>query len=123
MGEKFDLEAAYKLYPKKMGKARGMKKLVRDIQTKEQYDSFVSAILKFTNYHRKKGTEEAYFPHFCTFVNNWEDWLDEDAGKLVLPPRMAPVTQQPQAEVPWTEPPSDIVESHGNMFRKFGIKV
>ena len=76
------LEDIYALYPRKRGKTAGMKKLKGLIikkdgsVNKEIADKIITAI---QNYREEtKFTEKDYIKHFGTFMNNWEDYLEED---------------------------------------------
>ena len=84
--EKFepDLEAIYKLYPRKEGKAQGLKKLKADIKTPELEQKCLLALNNFINHHRSLGTDPKYMPHFKTWATSWTDCLEEDYGKTSL---------------------------------------
>ena len=72
----FDLETAYKLYPKKRGKTPGLKKLKKEIQTERDYDQLVLAI---QNYAKEvRGKDMQYVLHFKSFVSEWRDWINPE---------------------------------------------
>jgi len=72
---KFDLEAAYQLYPRKQGKKKGILKLEKIIKTEQDYNLLLVGI---KNYSREKeGIEKKYIKLFSSFVES-EAWLDED---------------------------------------------
>jgi ribosomal protein S15P/S13E len=71
-----DLEAAYKNYPRKMGKKKGMQKLQRQIKTPEQYANLCKAINNYALHCEKSQTDQQYIKHFSTFVGEWEDWIE-----------------------------------------------
>lgn len=78
------LEQAYQLYPLKKGKKRGMDKLKRVIKTEEDAQKLKCAIEKYNEEIKKEKTESKYIMHFSTFVNRYEDFLDDDYGSSVV---------------------------------------
>lgn len=86
----FDLEALYKLYPRKQGKAEGIARLKQMIKTDQDYQDFQRAIANYNNHLRKQQTEAQFIKHFSSFVGTmakqtWRDWLDHDAGTTNTP--------------------------------------
>lgn len=80
---RLDFDALYKIYPRKEGKKRGIEICKRQIKTQDDYNKLELAI---KNYARiKKGSE--FIKHFSTFMNEWSDWLDPDAGKILKRPQ------------------------------------
>lgn len=73
----FDLEAAYNLYPRKVGKTKGLQKLAKEIRSQEDYDALFVAIRHYSN---SREVREGYVRHFSTFVTDWRDWLDPETG-------------------------------------------
>lgn len=78
--EKFDFEQIYKLYPRKLGKAKGLK-LCAKIKSLAEFQELEKAVLRFIQYHQRKNTEIVYIPHFSTFMSSWRDWLDPSTGE------------------------------------------
>jgi hypothetical protein len=77
-----DFEAAYNLYPLKKGKSEGLKRLVKDLKTKDDLDIFVKSIENYKKDILLNKTESKYIKHFSTFVNSWRDWIDyQPTGK------------------------------------------
>lgn len=73
---KFDFEYIYALYPKKVGKTKGMIKCKSQIKTLEKYDQLVDAV---NNYKKQTAkTESKYIKHFATFMSCWEDYIEID---------------------------------------------
>lgn len=71
------IEEIYKLYPRKEGKARGIKKLRTAIKSKETLDKFKRAVINYADYCAAKGTEEKFIKQFSTFCNeDWKDWIE-----------------------------------------------
>jgi len=85
----FNLDELYQLYPLKKGKSLGMEKLKRVIRSQKDFDDFKTAINKYTQDIKSKGTEPRYIKQFSTFVGSdkiqpWRDWLDEGAGEATV---------------------------------------
>ncbi len=74
----FDLEDAYRLYPRKEGKTPGMKTLARQIKTLADYNAFVAAIER---YRECDNVKRGFVQKFSTFANQWRDWLDPETGQ------------------------------------------
>jgi len=78
---KFDFESAYRAYPRKEGKATGMKKLEKTIKTEEEYTCFMQAVNNYATLCKQQGRELQYIKLFSTFCNHWKDYADaEDLG-------------------------------------------
>lgn len=74
----FDFESIYQKYPRKVGKSSGMAKLAKTIKTVETYEKFTKSVNNFLEEHKIAGTDLKYVPHFSTFVNRWQDYLEEN---------------------------------------------
>ena len=73
VGDKFDLEAVYRLYPRKIGKTLGMRKLRLQIRSESDYDELLVAV---ENYAKSvQGRSMEYIKQFSTFVNCWRDYI------------------------------------------------
>ena len=108
----FDLEAIYRLYPRKQGKSNGMKKLKRIIQTELDYANMQKAIKRFCQHHAQIGTEPKYIPYFDTFLSTWEDWLEADTGQVKIVTHQEETTAQylerkRREELEWEEEQSE----------------
>lgn len=69
----FDLEALYKLYPLKKGKAKGMAKLQKLVKTEGDYERIKNCIIAYGASVR--GSDPRYIQHFSTFINGtWQDY-------------------------------------------------
>lgn len=79
-----NLEEIYSKYPRKIGKARGLKKLNSEIKNKEIEDQVFQALDKFIQHHQNAGTGQSFIPYFSTWANNWRDYLDPDFGQSNL---------------------------------------
>jgi hypothetical protein len=77
---RFDFESLYKKYPRKEGKADGLKRCKAQIKTPEAFAELSQAIDKYKSHVHSKGLEEKYIKHFSTFMNSWRDWLDPETG-------------------------------------------
>jgi len=72
----FDLDAIYNKYPKKLGKARGMKKLKSIIKSQKTYDDMLIAVENYALTVRDSKPE--YIKLFSTFVNgDWQDYVPD----------------------------------------------
>lgn len=74
------INRAYGLYPRKLGKSDGIKKLQKDLKTEADCKLFFMALNRFIEHHKKVETEPCYIPYFSTFVSTWRDWLDPLTG-------------------------------------------
>jgi hypothetical protein len=75
-----DLEEIYREYPRKEGKAPGLKKLISDIKTVEDLESFRLAVQKYRKWCEERKKEPEFIKMFSTFANNWREVLDADWG-------------------------------------------
>lgn len=81
--EQFDFEAIYSLYPRKLGKTIGIKRLKMKIKTKEKYDLLKNAAINFKNICEANGVDEKFIPHFATWTSKWEDYIPiNEAGGI-----------------------------------------
>ena len=76
------LDQIYKLYPRKRGKTAGMKTLKKLILMKDggvNREAADAVMLAIQNYKKdcefKNGD---YIKHFSTFMNCWEDYLEDE---------------------------------------------
>lgn len=69
----FNVDDVYALYPKKIGRKKGLERLRRTVKTKEQYADLVTAIKNYAEHVR--GQDPKYTKHFDSFVSIWEDWV------------------------------------------------
>lgn len=76
-----DFLEIYKLYPRKIGKAKGLQKCKAQIKTKEDLECLKKAVEVYKSICQKEGTEKQYIKHFSTFMNCWRDYLDDDIGQ------------------------------------------
>ena len=76
-------------YPRKEGKKRGLEICARQIKSVEDYQQLQTAIQRYSRYVKNNGIELKFVKHFSSFVNNWTDWLDPNAGtvKFLDPPQ------------------------------------
>ena len=71
----FDFEAVYALYPRKLGRKKGMQRCRSQITTREKYDALLRAVKNYAAI--KAGTEMQFLRQFDTFMSSWEDWIDQ----------------------------------------------
>lgn len=74
-------EELYAAHPRKIGKATGIKKLKTLVKTPKDVAEFKTAQLRFIETMQREKRPLDKIMYFSTFVNCWQDWLDEDAGK------------------------------------------
>lgn len=79
VGEK-KLEEIYAVYPKKLGKKRGMAKLKTILKNEKDVENMKISINNYISHLKKNGTENKFIKQFDTFLGSWEDWLDPEAG-------------------------------------------
>lgn len=72
----FDLDLIYNAYPKKAGKAGGMKKLKALVKNQEQFDLILQGAKNYRNYCESIDQDQKYIKQFSTWVNG-EHWNDE----------------------------------------------
>ncbi len=80
----FDFLSLYQLYPRKLGKAKGLLSLKRLIKTQQKYDDVRTAINNYVSFLKKEQVEPKFIKHFPTFINQYTDWLDVEAGSTDL---------------------------------------
>jgi hypothetical protein len=69
--------------PNKTGKSKAKKVWDREIKAGTSPDEMFQSLANFIAHHKRNGTDAQFIPHGSTFMNQWRDWLDEDAGKVV----------------------------------------
>lgn len=72
-GLKFDFEAVYAAYPRKLGRKKGLQRCRSGIKTQAKYDSLLAAVKHYTAF--VAGTEDKFIKHFDSFMSAWEDWI------------------------------------------------
>ena len=75
------IEKAYQMYPKKVGKKKGMLKLKSKIKTLEEAKELIKAVESYCAHLSKERVEKQYIKHFSTFSNEYEDWTEPDVGE------------------------------------------
>jgi len=78
-----DFDSAYKEYPKKMGRQKGIDKAKKEIKIKEEFILLVQAIRNYKKYMLNE--DPKYFKHFSTFMGEWRDWTEEKEAPLSSP--------------------------------------
>lgn len=80
---KFDFDALYQKYPKKLGKKRGLDICSRQIKNRDDYELLKIAIENYKKHCEANETEFRFIKQFDTFMGSWRDWLDSDVGQVV----------------------------------------
>jgi hypothetical protein len=99
-----DLERVYELYPRKLGRKKGLQKCKAQIRTQVQFESLLAAVANYAAY--VAGSDEKFIKHFDTFMGCWEDWID--------PPYKATPQRKPARSVGYA-PPTANYEEAGDM--------
>lgn len=79
----YDYEALYKLYPKKIGKKKGLQSCASQIKTQEKYEALKKAILNYAKHTQDR--ENRYKKDFSTFMNCWEDFVEVESVQASKP--------------------------------------
>lgn len=87
----FDFDKIYDLYPRKMGKKRGVELCKAKIKTQELYDQLLGAVQNYTAHIKRECTEPSFVKYFSSFMAEWSDWTDASTGKF----KLAPATPRP----------------------------
>ena len=66
------------LYPRKIGKTKGVKKLAREIKTPEDLASLEAAVKNYASHCA--GRDKEFIKHFSTFAGEWRDWIKVEAS-------------------------------------------
>tara|TARA_R110002167_G_scaffold7027_2_gene33204 strand:- start:1007 stop:1675 length:669 start_codon:yes stop_codon:yes gene_type:complete len=90
----FDFEAIYFEYPKKIGKAAGLKKLNSITMNQELYEEILQGCINYKNYIIENKTEAQYIKQFSSWVNQ-ECWMDEmRISKRTIPDSFSEIRNQ-----------------------------
>lgn len=84
----FDFESAYRRFPRKEGKSKGLKKLKSEIKTPEDFEKLIQAIENYAM--SRRGQDPQFSKHFSTFASEWRDWIDFSPGTLPAPTPQTP---------------------------------
>lgn len=75
----FDLESIYSVYPRKVGKSVGLKRLSGSVSSVEEFNDLVKAV---ENYRREvAGRETRHIKHFSSWASEWRDWVGATVEK------------------------------------------
>ncbi len=80
---KLDFESLYAKYPRKLGKKAGLMVCKNAIKTPEALLAAHKAVDRYSAFIRSEKREPKHILYFSTFMNSWEDWLDESTGSVV----------------------------------------
>jgi hypothetical protein len=76
----FELDYLWELYPRKIKRTLGMKKLSKIVTSDKVYNDLENAITCYANH--VKHTEKQYIMHFTTFLSSWSDWIDFEEEEI-----------------------------------------
>lgn len=71
----------YKRYPRKLGKADGIKRLVARFKAGLTTEQAEGALDRFLAHHKTAGTGADFLPYFSTWIGDLDDWLDPETGQ------------------------------------------
>jgi hypothetical protein len=74
VSSKFDFEVIYALYPRKLGRKKGLQRCRSVVTTQAKYDSLLVAVKHYAAF--VAGTEDRFIKHFDSFMSCWEDWVE-----------------------------------------------
>lgn len=72
---KFDLESLFSIYPRKIGKKEGIKKLRSLVKNQTDLENIRLSIINYSDYCRNK--DPKYIKHFDSFLSVWEDYREK----------------------------------------------
>lgn len=75
------LEEIYSKYPRKLGKAGGMRILRSQKLNEEKLRNLDMAITNYITHILRENIEITFVKHFSTWVREWKDWIDPEHGK------------------------------------------
>lgn len=83
----FDFEAVYKIYPRKISKASGIKWLKQNVKSRSRYELLLEAVQNYAKYTKDRDLEEQFIQHFSTWVRRFEDWTNENLKETRVHPQ------------------------------------
>lgn len=111
--DRFDFESLYKLYPRKDGKADGMKLCRARIKTVADFEALGRAVRNYAEKCRIENKEKTYTKQFDTFMRGaWRDYIDETLVTAPAPAgrKVARFVSRPELELPEGADPSQPVD-------------
>lgn len=73
---RFDFDAIYKKYPRKLGKSEGLRKCKVQIKSQKDYENLKKAVDNYARYCIEKIENEKFIKHFSSFMSVWRDWIE-----------------------------------------------
>lgn len=89
----FNIDAIYKIYPKKEGGKKGLEKLQKIIKTQDDYDKVLQGVKKYKEFCESTDRPKKFIKQFSTWVNN-ECWNDEYEVELTPEQELAELEKQ-----------------------------
>lgn len=78
---RFDFDAAYRLYPRKSGKAKGLEACKARITKRSDFDALMAACEQLAELWEGTDAQQRQFlPYWSTFINQ-AGWRDEELPK------------------------------------------
>ena len=72
--EKFDFSKVYDLYPRKIGKSLGLRRLKSKVKTSQEFEQLMQAVSNYKK-HCQNYEDQKYIKHFSSWVSDWKDWI------------------------------------------------
>lgn len=79
--DRLNFEQIYQAYPRKIKKGLGFQRLKAQVKTEAQFIRLVKAVENYRAHCEREKLESKFIQHFSTWANQWEDWVDSEAGK------------------------------------------
>lgn len=99
----FDFMAIYNIFPRKQGKANGLRKCSRDVKTTNDYLLLGKAVDKYVRHVKENYVEPKYIKMFSSFMSEWRDWTDKDVGTVTISASDPNKEARERAEREWKE--------------------
>ncbi len=94
-----DFDSVYRLFARKEGKKKGLEYLAEKYSI-DDLPNLETASANYTTHVRRERKEKKFIKLFSTWVSEWDDWLDPEAGKVIY---SRPTSEAP-AHPPISEP-------------------
>lgn len=78
-------DAAYKIYPRKRGKSRGLAIFKKQIKTEADFKKILTAIKNYSQTCERESRKLEYTLQFDSFMRQWTDWLSVEISHFEIP--------------------------------------
>jgi len=76
-------DSLWKEYPRRLGKKAALRHFTTSVKSSADYERIKKALANYRAKLMKDKTEERFIQHGSTWFNNWQDWEQEPATKIV----------------------------------------